>query len=78
MNFNPTISLGNIINIIVIAGGIGMLIVTMKNDLNSLKGRLDNVEILIGKLADALIQLATQEVRLDAHDKRLDRLEVKD
>ena len=78
MTFDLTINIGNIITIITIAASIGALFIMMKYDLREVKQRLDKVEIVMGKVTDALVQLAVQEVRLDGHDKRLDRLEVKD
>jgi hypothetical protein len=73
--FDLTITLGNILTILAMGvAGFGF-IWAMKSDIKVLLGRLDNVEGAVAKLTDALIQLARQEVRLDAHADRISRLE---
>jgi hypothetical protein len=73
--FDLTITLGNILTILAMGvAGFGF-IWAMKSDIKVLLGRLDNVEGAVAKLTDALIQLARQEVRLDAHADRIARLE---
>jgi hypothetical protein len=73
--FDFTITLGNALTIVTMGvTGLGF-VWTMKAEIKVLVQRLDNVEGAMAKITDALIQLARQEVRLDAHADRISRLE---
>lgn len=73
--FDSTITLGNVLTIVTMGvAGFGF-VWTMKSDIKVLLQRLDKVEGAMAKLTEALVQLARQEVRLDAHADRISRLE---
>jgi hypothetical protein len=75
MAFDTTITLGNVITIITMAGSVYFFIMTMRGDLRVLGQRLTNVEVSVSQVTLALVQLAKQEARLDAHADRINRLE---
>jgi hypothetical protein len=75
MAFDTTITLGNILTIFAMAGSVYFFIMTMRGDLRVLGQRLTSVEVSMSQVTLALVQLAKQEARLDAHADRINRLE---
>ena len=80
--FDMTVTLGNLLTIVAMAiAGLGF-VWTMKGELrafegelHAISGRLAGVEGVMSKVTDALVQLAAQGARLDAHADRISRLE---
>jgi hypothetical protein len=75
MVFDSTITLGNLITIVTMAGSVYFFIMTMKADLRVMSQRLTSVEVGMSQVTLALVQLAKQEARLDAHADRISRIE---
>lgn len=76
------ITVGNILQIATILGGGMWFVAGVKNKIDlltqamqSLDKRLTSVEAAIGLLNQTTVELAKQEVRLDSHMQRLQRLE---
>lgn len=75
MSFDTTITLGNVLTMITMGGSVYFFIMTMKSDLRLLSARLTSVEVNMTQVTVALVQLAKQEARLDAHADRISRIE---
>jgi hypothetical protein len=75
MAFDATISLGNLLTIVAMVGSVYFFIMTMRGDLRVLGQRLTSVEVGMAQVTLALVQLAKQEARLDAHADRISRIE---
>lgn len=73
--FDWTITAGNIATVLTMFAGGVVFIVTLRADLITIGRRLERVESGMSQITDALIQLAKQEERLNAHADRLSRLE---
>ena len=73
--FDTTITLGNILTILTMGGSVYFFIMTMKADLRLMSQRLTSVEVNMSQVTLALVQLAKQEARLDAHADRINRME---
>lgn len=74
-----SITVGNIIEIMVIAAGGLTVFTTMRNTVKNINEKVDDIQIEIKKLADVLIaqarfdeKLTSIEKRITAHDKRID------
>jgi len=80
-NFDPTITIGNIVEISTLIGG-GLLIVfrmggdirVMKADMANLKATVNALTSAFDKLGTILTQVAVQDARLMAMEKRVDEL----
>ena len=75
VTFDTTITLGNLLTIAAMAASVYFFIMTMKADLRVMSQRLTSVEIGMSQVTLALVQLAKQEARLDAHADRIKFLE---
>jgi hypothetical protein len=81
MVFDATITIGNVIEILTIAGG-GFLFLmrtggdirVMKTDMTHLKGTVGTLSTAFDKLGTVLTQVAVQDTRLVSLEKRLDEL----
>ena len=71
------ITLGNLITSGVIVGGWLWFFAGLKGKIDLLSQRINSLEVTIGNLSTALIQVAKQEVRLDSHAQRIQSLEKK-
>ena len=73
--FDATVTLGNILTLV----GMGVtglaFVLSMKGELRVFAQRLDKLESVMGRVTDALVELARQGVRLDAHAERIKNLE---
>lgn len=76
-----SITVGNIIEIAVIAAGGLTVFTTMRNTVKNLNEKVDGIQLEIKKLSDILITQARFDVRLggmeqrvSAHDRRLEEL----
>jgi K+/H+ antiporter YhaU regulatory subunit KhtT len=76
-----SITIGNIIEIVVIAAGGISVFATMRNTVRNINSKVDDIQIEIKKLSDILIAQARFDVRLggleqrvSAHDRRLEEL----
>lgn len=76
-----SITLGNIIEILVIAGGGLTVFTTMKNTVKNINEKVDGIQVEIKKLADVLIEqarfserLTSLDKRVTTHDRRLEEL----
>ena len=73
--FDATVTLGNVLTIV----GMGVagiaFVLAMKGELRVFAQRLDKLESVMGRVTEALVELARQEVRLDAHADRIKNLE---
>ena len=59
-----TITIGNIIEIVVIASGGLSVFVTMRNTVANIKEQVDSMQTEIKKLADVLTKMAVTDIRL--------------
>ena len=59
-----TITIGNIIEIAVIAGGGISVFVTMRNTVNNIKEQVEGIQAEIKKLADVITKMAVMDIRL--------------
>ena len=75
MSFDTSITLGNVLTIFAMGASVYFFIMTMRGDLRVLGQRLTSVEVGMSQVTLALVQLAKQEARLDAHADRISRLE---
>ena len=75
MSFDTTITLGNLLTIVAMAGSVYFFIMTMRGDLRVLSQRLTSVEVGMSQVTIALVQLAQVGARLDAHADRIKFLE---
>jgi hypothetical protein len=76
-----TITVGNIIEILVIAGGGISVFATMRTTVKNINTKVDGMQIEIKKLGDILIgqarfdeKLSNLEHRVSTHDRRIDEL----
>ena len=70
-----SINVGNILTIAGFIFGGMVLFAAMRTDIKGMTIRLTAVEVIVGKLSDMLVAMATATTRLDSHDHRLERLE---
>lgn len=75
MNIDWTISVGNIIQVCVIAGGGLLVLMTMKGTVDVLKRDVGSIQTEIKKMGDILTKMAVAENRLDNTDTRLTNVE---
>ena len=75
MTFDWTLDIGTALTIAGIIGGGLYLVSMMRADLRSMGTRMGSLELVVGRLADAMAEVAAQKERLDGHSNRLDRLE---
>lgn len=78
MPFDLTVTLGNVLTILSMAIAGFAFVLSMKSELKVFGQRMDKVEGVMGRVTDALVQLARQEARLDAHAERISRIERSD
>lgn len=81
MVFDATITIGNVIEILTIAGGGAIFLVrtggdirVMKADMGHLKGTVTALTAAFDKLGTVLTQVAVQDTRLVALEKRIEEL----
>lgn len=71
MNIDWTISLGSIIQVVTIAGGGMLVLITMKNTVAVLQRDVGAIQVEIKKMGDILTKMAVTETRLDNMDLRV-------
>ena len=77
MEFDPTFSVGSVLNLIgFVIGGI-IFAVTLRGDLRALVARVTKLENHTGAIEGALTTLAVQSERLTSHARRIEKLETK-
>lgn len=69
-----TLTLGNIIQIAVIAGGGLLVLVMMRMDVGRLKDDIRDIQTEIKKMGDVLVALARTEERLTNQRREIDEL----
>lgn len=73
--FDWSIKLGDVLTIVaIVAAALGFLY-TLRGKVDAMDGRLKHVETELSAFVQALVQLARQDERIEAHDKRLNSLE---
>lgn len=79
---DPTVSIGNLIQILVIVmGGVSVFFAlrsdvrVIRHDMNNLRERQDSLNEAFKQLGDILRQVAVQDTRLVAQEERIGRLE---
>ena len=82
MSIDWTLNLGHLLTIGGFLFGGLMFMLTIRNDVNSIKTsegtvvqRLEIVERDLAKITDVLVSLARQDERLNSHGRRLDALD---
>jgi uncharacterized membrane protein len=75
MIFDWTINASHVITAIGLVGGAFGIVYAIRSDVRILKAELDAVKIQITKITDVLLLTARQEERLNAHERRISRLE---
>lgn len=68
---DSTINLQSIITVIMVGVGAIVTFVTVRNNVNSMKGEMVDLKQEVKKLADVLISVARQEERMTAMDQRM-------
>ena len=77
MTIDWTISLGNILTIIVIVGSVYQFVWAIKADVKIVNVELSAMKEQLKKLTEVLIEVGKMGARLDDHSRRLSRLEDK-
>lgn len=75
MNFDFTVNWGHVLTALGMALGALGIVYAIKGDVRIIKAELDAMKGHMLKLTDALIHIGRQDERLNAHERRLDRLE---
>jgi len=75
MAIDWTISVGSIIQVLAIAGGGMLVLVSMRNTVSVLQRDVASIQVEIKKMGDILTKMAVAETRLDNTDTRLTSLE---
>lgn len=65
MNIDPTITVGNLIEIAAIIGGGLLALVTLRSTVNTLKNDMTDMKTEIKKVGEVLIQMAVTDTRLN-------------
>ena len=71
MNFDWTISLGNLLTVFGFAGSGVIFVMMMRGDMMVLGQRVTSLEVAFKQLVDATISVARQETRISALDERV-------
>ncbi len=78
---DQTITIGNIIEIVVIAGGGVSVFAALRTTVKNINTKVDGIQVEIKKLGDILIEqarfdekLSSMEKRVSIHDRRLDEM----
>lgn len=71
---NWTISLGTIVEVIVVLGGGAVFVATMKERINKMDAKIGALETRLGGLTDVLMKIALQEQRMQQFEKMIDEL----
>lgn len=75
MTFDPTLSIGALLNLLgFVIGGL-IFAVTLRSDLRALVSRVDRLEIHSDRMDRSLQALAVQDERLNSHAARISKLE---
>lgn len=75
MTFDPTLSIGALLNLLgFVLGGL-IFAVTLRSDLRALVSRVDRLEIHSDRMDRSLQALAVQDERLNSHAARISKLE---
>jgi len=75
MQIDWTISVGSIIQVLAIAGGGMLVLVSMRNTVSVLQRDVASIQVEIKKMGDILTKMAVAETRLDDTDMRLTNVE---
>jgi hypothetical protein len=75
MPIDFSVRLGDLLQVVTIAGGGLMVFATMRAEARLSARRLDNVEAELAKQTTILTQLAAGEARMDGFDRRISLLE---
>jgi len=75
MAIDWTISIGSLIQIVVILAGGFAVLVTLRNTVDGLKTDVSTIQEELRKMGDILTKMAVAETRLDNTDTRLSRVE---
>lgn len=76
MNFDPTLTIGAVLNLVgFIIGGLAFAL-TLRGDLRALVARVSRLEISNDVMARAMTTLAVQDERLTMHGRRIEALET--
>lgn len=75
MQIDWTISVGSIIQVLAIAGGGMLVLISMRNTVSVLQRDVASIQVEIKKMGDILTKMAVAETRLDNTDTRLTNVE---
>lgn len=75
--FDPSVNIGQILEIVSFVGGGMAAFVMMRSDIKVLGGRMEKVETQMQKQTDILIVAAKQDIRLGELERRMNSAEFR-
>ncbi len=77
LSFDPTLTLGAILNIAAMLIGGSMFAATVRGEVRALAFRVATLEKLVEKMQMVLDRVAVQDERLNSHARRVEGLEAR-
>ncbi len=76
-SFDPTLTLGAVLNIAAFLVGGSMFAATVRGDVRALSFRVTMLEKLVEKMQMVLDRVAVQDERLNSHARRIEGIEAR-